>query len=88
MSEMDDMTGMDGIGSFRTPSLAESQCTPHPHRSRWLEALECIQCARRYPLDDHPRGCPRCDAVGRRANLQCVYNDEANRPADRAHTPT
>ncbi|GGW75772.1 threonine synthase [Streptomyces caelestis] len=42
-----------------------------------LRALECVQCAARYPVADHPRGCPACDADGRNANLFCVYEEDA-----------
>ncbi|WP_416971074.1 threonine synthase [Streptomyces sp. 4F14] len=47
-----------------------------------LRGLECVQCAARFPVGDHPRGCPACDAAGRNANLFCVY-DDTTPPADR-----
>lgn len=40
-----------------------------------LSHLECVRCAARFPVADHPRGCPDCDTAGRNANLFCVYDD-------------
>lgn len=42
-----------------------------------LHALECIRCGARYPVADHPRGCPACDTAGRNSNLFCVYDERA-----------
>ncbi|AUG78798.1 Pyridoxal-5'-phosphate-dependent protein beta subunit [Kitasatospora sp. MMS16-BH015] len=38
-----------------------------------LTGLECVRCAARYPVEDHPRGCPACHAAGQSANLYCRY---------------
>ncbi|MFG2224978.1 pyridoxal-phosphate dependent enzyme [Streptomyces sp. NPDC048644] len=61
----------------------ETYTAPEFVRSPALRALECIQCSARYPVDDHPRGCPACDAAGRNANLFCVYDERADGLEDR-----
>lgn len=58
--------------------------TPSPA----LSALSCLQCEASYPVGeraaDLPRGCPSCAAAGRGANLRCVYDASATRPAERS----
>ncbi|WP_052489377.1 PLP-dependent lyase/thiolase [Streptomyces sp. 150FB] len=38
-----------------------------------VESLECIRCARRVPVAEHPFGCPSCAAQGQNSNLFCRY---------------
>ncbi|MBA3592694.1 MAG: pyridoxal-phosphate dependent enzyme [Polaromonas sp.] len=40
-----------------------------------LAALRCISCARQYPLQDRPAGCPHCAAQGMPASLEAVYSE-------------
>lgn len=39
-----------------------------------LCGLRCIRCARTYPLQDLPRGCPECAAAGVPASLAAAYS--------------
>lgn len=42
-------------------------------RNPRLSGLRCIHCAREYPLQDLPAGCPHCAAAGAPASLEAVY---------------
>ena len=42
-------------------------------RNSHLSGLRCIHCARNYPLQDLPAGCPHCAAAGTPASLEAVY---------------
>lgn len=42
-------------------------------RNPRLMRLRCILCAREYPLQDLPAGCPHCAAQGTPASLEAVY---------------
>jgi threonine synthase len=42
-------------------------------RNPQLSRLRCIHCAREYPLQDLPAGCPHCAAAGTPASLEAVY---------------
>jgi threonine synthase len=42
-------------------------------RNSQLSLLRCIHCAREYPLQDLPAGCPHCAATGTPASLEAVY---------------
>lgn len=42
-------------------------------RNPQLSQLRCIHCAREYPLQDLPAGCPHCAAAGTPASLEAVY---------------
>jgi len=51
--------------------------SPTVIRNPRLSGLRCIHCAREYPLQDLPAGCPHCAAAGTPASLEAVY---AERP--------
>lgn len=48
---------------------------PQPVRNPRLSHLQCISCALVLPLEDHPRGCPACEASARPSSLEAVYSD-------------
>lgn len=39
-----------------------------------MQALQCITCHARYPLDEMPEGCPACAAAGHPSSLEAVYD--------------
>jgi len=47
--------------------------SPPVTRNPRLSGLRCIHCAREYPLQDLPAGCPHCAAAGTPASLEAVY---------------
>jgi len=47
--------------------------SPAVTRNPRLHGLRCIHCAREYPLQDLPAGCPHCAAAGTPASLEAVY---------------
>jgi len=47
--------------------------SPTVIRNPRLSGLRCIHCAREYPLQDLPAGCPHCAAAGTPASLEAVY---------------
>ncbi|EJL85126.1 threonine synthase [Polaromonas sp. CF318] len=54
--------------------VSESPAAPPAvTRNRRLSSLRCIHCAREYPLQDLPAGCPHCAAAGTPASLEAVY---------------
>ena len=56
------------------PSVSESSAVHQPViRNPQLSLLRCIHCAREYPLQDLPAGCPHCAAAGTPASLEAVY---------------
>jgi len=59
--------------SASAPPTAPRPVTRNPH----LLSLRCIHCAREYPLQELPAGCPHCAAAGTPASLEAVY---AERP--------
>ncbi|MDB5929386.1 MAG: putative Pyridoxal-5-phosphate-dependent enzyme beta family [Polaromonas sp.] len=42
-------------------------------RNASLSGLRCIACARDYPVQDLPAGCPHCAGAGTPASLEAVY---------------
>jgi threonine synthase len=56
------------------PSVSEASAVHQPvTRNPQLSLLRCIHCAREYPLQDLPAGCPHCAAAGTPASLEAVY---------------
>ena len=43
-------------------------------RNSHLSHLRCINCSLVLPLEDHPRGCPACEAAARPSSLEAVYS--------------
>lgn len=56
----------------RSPSTSDR---PRPTRNPRLSHLRCISCSRALPLEDHPRGCPECEAAARPSSLEAVYSE-------------
>lgn len=46
-----------------------------PIRNPRLSHLRCISCSLVLPLEDHPRGCPACEAAARPSSLEAVYSE-------------
>lgn len=44
-------------------------------RNPRLSHLRCISCSLVVPIEDHPRGCPACEAAARPSSLEAVYGD-------------
>ena len=57
------------------------------HQHPDLLGLECLRCAARLPVADHPEGCPSCRAAGTPASLFCVYADADDTTADATGDP-
>jgi threonine synthase len=56
------------------PASSKSfQSPPTVSRNPQLARLHCIHCAREYPLQDLPTGCPHCASQGTPASLEAVY---------------
>jgi len=44
-------------------------------RNPRLSHLRCISCSLVLPIEDHPQGCPACEAAGRPSSLEAVYSE-------------
>lgn len=40
-----------------------------------MSHLRCISCSLVLPLEDHPRGCPSCEAAAQPSSLEVVYSE-------------
>lgn len=56
----------------RSPS---SSTHPRAVRNPRLSHLRCISCSLVLPQEDHPRGCPACEAAARPSSLEAVYSE-------------
>ena len=55
-------------------AVAESNAPPAPVRRNAMAGLRCIGCARSFPVQDLPGGCPHCAGLGTPASLEVVYD--------------